>query len=139
MNKTQVKPELYEQVKAMVLAEIEERGKKRERAEKIQEAVKTAFEPTRRKYYPLLARAYKYAVSCPGEHLDISNLVTVRYNEIMRLALSVVGESNERSAYLHGKAGEVNVIIDELLTALIPKSTVEEIKTYSSVVSTWKR
>lgn len=138
-NPVQISPEIYEQVKAMVLAEINDKNKKREREEQIQLGTKAAFEPTRRKYYPLLMRAYKYAVSPPGQHLDLADLVTVRFNEIMRLALAVVGEQTERDAYLHGKAGEVNVVIDELLIVLLEKPTYDEIRSSRSVVSTWKQ
>ncbi|MCM1296901.1 MAG: hypothetical protein NC311_15285 [Muribaculaceae bacterium] len=132
MEQVQITPELYEQVKAMVLAEqkatakaiAEERAARAAEREKRRKAYKeekakaqSMFEETRQKFTPLLVQRYRntFINGCRSLY-DIINL---KFSEAVNLALRTLGYWNALDAYRDNKADEANKLVGEILDAMI--------------------
>ena len=125
MEQVQITPELYEQVKAMVLKEQRETAKARatarmERRKAFEEEnakAQTMFEATRQKYTPLLAQRYKntYINGCRSLY-DVINL---KFAEAKDVALRTLGYWNALDAYRDNKAEEANKLVSEILDAML--------------------
>lgn len=125
MEQVQITPELYEQVKAMVIAEQRAKAKAREAARierrKAFEAenarAQNMFEETRQKYTPLLAQRYKntYINGCRS----LYDVINIKFAEAKDLALRTLGYWNALDAYRDNKAEEVNKLVCEILDALL--------------------
>lgn len=118
MEQTQITPELYAQVKAMVLEEQREarRVKAQENA-RLRHEIGRFWEPTLKKYTPLLAAKYRNVIT--NQPLD--QVVADKLTEVKKMALHSVGEWNATDAYKHDKADEVNRIAGEIIDAIINK------------------
>lgn len=132
MKQTQITPELYEQVKAMVLAEQRAinkakaedravRAAERERRRKVFEEenakAQAMFEETRHKFTPLLVQRYKntFINGCRSLY-DIINL---KFSEAVNVALRTLGYWNVLDAYRDNKAEEANRLAGEILDAML--------------------
>lgn len=125
MEQTQITPELYEQVKAMVLAEQKATAKARaaERAERYkalteeEKKAQAMFDATRIKYTPLLVERYKNTFVSGNR--PIYELIEARLTEATNMALRTLGYRNALDAYRDNKAQEANQIAGEILDAMI--------------------
>ena len=125
MEQTQITPELYEQVKAMVLAEQQatakaraaERAARRRAIEEEYAKAQAMFEPTRRKYTPLLAKRYQKTFMSGGRSLY--DIIDAKLTEAKTIALRTLGYWNAIDAYRDNKADEANQVASEILDALL--------------------
>lgn len=125
MEQTQITPELYEQVKLMVLAEQRETAKAKaaERAERYKalaeedKKAQAMFESTRKKYTPLLVQRYKNTFVSGGR--SIYELIDARLTEAKNIALRTLGYQNAIDAYRDNKADEANKLAGEILDAML--------------------
>lgn len=120
-NAVQITPELYEQVKAMVLEEQratnKARAKEREKAHREElEQVRAMFEPTRLKYTPLLAQRFKNTFTTGRTLYDI---IDSKLAEAERIAVRTLGFYSNVDAYRDNKAEEANKLASEILDALL--------------------
>lgn len=125
MEQVQITPEIYEQVKAMVLAEqratakakAAERAERRRVIEEEQAKAKAMFEPTRCKYTPLLAQRYKntFINGCRS----LYDVINVKFAEATNVALRTLGYWNVLDAYRDNKAEEANKLASEILDAML--------------------
>ena len=125
MEQTQITPELYEQVKAMVIAE--QRAKAKARAEARAERnrafneenakAQAMFEETRQKYTPLLAQRYKntFMNGCRS----LYDVINIKFAEARDVALRTLGYWNALDAYRDNKAEEANKLVGEILDAIL--------------------
>ncbi len=125
----QITPELYEQVKAMVLAEQKatksaeakaraaERAERRKAFEEESKRAQAMFEPTRLKFTPLLARRYQntYMNGCRS----LYDIITTKLAEATNAALRTLGYWNVLDAYRDNKAEEANKLAGEILDAML--------------------
>lgn len=133
MNNTQITPELYEQVKAMVLEEIKANNRakaKAREAERIaahkreceakakEEAeINNIVDPFRFKYTPLLAKRYERTfVSGTRSLYDV---ISIKLNEAVNTALQTIGIHSVVGAYRLGKLEEVIQMSGAILDAII--------------------
>lgn len=120
----QITPELYEQVKAMVLAEQKATAKERaaERAERRKAfneenaKAQAMFEPTKRKYTPLLVQRFKNTFSGGRSLYEI---IDAKLTEAKSIALRTLGYWSMLDAYRDNKAEEANQIAGEILDAML--------------------
>lgn len=125
MEQGQITPELYEQVKAMVLAEqrATAKAKAAERAERYKalmaedKKAQAMFEPTRKKYTPLLVQRYKNTFVSGNR--PIYELIDARLTEAKNMALRTLGYWSAVDAYRDNKAEEVNKLAGEILDAML--------------------
>ena len=125
MEQVQITPELYERVKELVLKEQREKAKakaaererRRKAVEEEQAKAQAMFEPTRRKYTPLLAQRYKntFISGCRS----LYDVVNVKFAEARNLALRTLGYWNVLDAYRDNKAEEANELVSEILDAML--------------------
>ena len=122
---TQITPELYEQVKAMVLAEqratakarAAERAEQRKAFEEENAKAQAMFEPTKRKYTPLLVQRYKNTFMSGGRPL--CEIIDAKLAEAKTIALRTLGYWNVLDAYRDNKAEEANKLVGEILDAML--------------------
>ena len=122
---TQITPELYEQVKAMVLAEqratskarAAERAEQRRAFEEENAKAQAMFEPVRRKYTPLLVQRYKNTFMSGGRSLY--EIIDAKLAEAKTIALRILGYWNAIDAYRNNKAEEANQVASEILDAML--------------------
>ncbi len=127
--KQQITPELYEQVKAMVLEEIKatNKAKAQERAavraerrkafEQDRAKAEAMFEPTRLKYTPLLAQRYRNTFISGGRSLY--DIISSKLAEAQDIAIRTLGYWNVIDVYRDNKAEEANHIAGEILDAML--------------------
>lgn len=118
-----ITPEIYEQVKAMVLQEIKAtnkaRAEARQRARQEEaEGVKRAFEPLRLKYTPLLAERFRNSFS-PG--MSLYDIIDGKLEQAIRIAIRTLGYYSMLDVYRNNKAAEANQIASEILDAMLKK------------------
>lgn len=125
MEQTQITPELYEQVKAMVIAEQQAKAKARAEAraernraiEEEQAKAQAMFDETRQKYTPLLAQRYKntFMNGCRS----LYDVINIKFAEARDAALRTLGYWNALDAYRDNKAEEANELVGEILDAIL--------------------
>lgn len=107
-----VSQELYEQVRAQVLADL-----KTERREQSQENIRTnkaaraMFDELKAKYMPKLIANTMKMFPHRTDHYWISQ---DKFEHVTQMALSVVGERNTKTAYRNGKAEEAVKAAEEI-------------------------
>lgn len=135
MEQAQITPELYEQVKAMVLEEqratnrakakarqqAREEEWKREAEAKRQEneAVNAIVEPFRYKYTPKLAKRYENTFMSGGRSLY--DIINAKLDEAVNIALRTVGIHSVSGAYRFGELDKVIQMASEILDAQLTK------------------
>lgn len=122
-NTLQITPEIYEQVKAMVLQEIKAtnkaRAEERQRARKEEaENIRKAFEPIRLKYTPLLSERFGNSYS-PGKTLF--DLIDSKLDQALRIAVRTLGFYSLTDVYRNNKADEANKLASQILDTMIKK------------------
>ncbi len=129
MEQVQITPELYEQIKAEVLAEYKatNKAKAKERAAERMERSKAfaeenrkaeaMFEPTKVKYTPLLAQRFKNTFMSGGRSLY--DIISTKLAEAQDIAIRTLGYRDVLDAYRDNKAEEANKIASEILDAML--------------------
>lgn len=109
-----ISKEVYEAVKAQVLAEQKERRKEAERQR--QQAYRM-FDELREKYLPKLM--CRYAQKFGNRFYDVEFCARRQIEQATQGAISSVGERNCLNAYKHGKAAEANEIATQILEEVL--------------------
>lgn len=106
-----VSQEVYEQVKAQVLAELETKKLEKRRIDLAAQAV---FAQAKRKYLD------KLADKCGrGSGGNPTWIAWDKFIAATKLALELIGQKNARSAYLNGYAEEANKKAEQILEAIL--------------------
>lgn len=109
-----VSQEVYEQVKAEVLAEME--AKKLEKR-RIDLAAQAVFAEARRKYFQKICD--KWGKNIYGQYGVATMEACNKFESATKLALDLIGQKNARSAYLNGYAEDANKIAEQILEAIL--------------------
>lgn len=133
MEQVQISPEIYEQVKAMVLNEQRETARERarqreearkearrlaaEREERERNAIKAIVDPFRYKYTPLLAKRHERTFVSGGKPLY--DIIHAKLDEAMTTALRTVGIYSVSGAYRCGELERAIQIASEILDAML--------------------
>ena len=114
MEAVEISPEVYEAVKAKVLAELEAKKLEKRRIDLAAEAV---FAQAKRKYLQRLAD--KYGRNCYGQLGARTHQVWEMYRNATKTALEMVGCKSAREAYLDGYAEDSNRRAEQILEAML--------------------
>lgn len=109
-----VSNELYEQVKAQVLQEIENKKQEKRRINLAAEAV---FAPALRKYKQRLAN--KFGKNIYGKYGNWTYEAAAKFDLAIKTALEFYGYRSARAAYLDGYGEDCNAIAEKILEVLV--------------------
>ena len=109
-----VSNELYEQIKAQVLQEIENNKQEKRRINLAAEAV---FAPALRKYKQRLAN--KFGKNIYGKYGNWTYEAAAKFDLAKDTALKSLGFKTARAAYLEGYGEEANAMAEKILEVLL--------------------
>lgn len=118
-----VSQEVYERVRAQVIAELKEEQRARQReCERTRTAARHMFDELKAKYMPkLITNVMKFYPN----RIDHYRIAYEKFEHITRTAISLLGERDAKSAYRNGKAEEAVKIAEKMLSELYDPSKEE--------------